>query len=88
MAAADLEDMADDELARALTLSWAELVRVTPWGDTYEGFARSGQPVQVERNYLWAEGEGGDVLCEVAVFANPVLYDQAARRSGRVAKSS
>ncbi len=85
-APAEYETMAEDELVRALTLSWRELSRVTPWGDTYEGFAPSGRQVQVERNYLWAEAEGGDILCEVAVFSNPVLYDTAARRSGRIAK--
>jgi hypothetical protein len=38
----------------------------------------------VERNYLWAAEAGGDILCEVAVFANPVLYDQGARVSGLI----
>jgi hypothetical protein len=82
----DLDAMAADELTRALTLSWRELRGVTPWGDTYEGFAASGQPVQVERNYLWAAEPGGDILCEVAVYRNAVLYDRAARRSGRIVK--
>jgi hypothetical protein len=86
LAAAELEEMAEDELARALTLSWRELSRLVPWGDTYEGFAPSGRAVQVERNYLWAEGEGGDILCEVAVFTDVILYDNAARRSGRIAR--
>jgi hypothetical protein len=79
--AAELEEMAAEELERARTLRWRELCKVIPWGDTHEAFAPSGQPVQVERNYLWAGEEGGDILCEVAVFTNPVLYDQAARRS-------
>ena len=76
----ELSDMAEDELARARTLSWRDLAKVIPWGDTYEGFAPSGRPVQVERNYLWADGPGGDILCEVVVFANVVLYDQGSRR--------
>jgi len=31
----DLTDIAADELAQALTLSWRELIKVTPWGDVY-----------------------------------------------------
>ena len=80
----DLEAAAAEELERALDLSWAELARITPWGDTYEGFAPGGRAVLLERNYLWAEGPGGDILCEIAVYSNAVLYDQAARRSARV----
>jgi hypothetical protein len=77
----DFVQMAADELARALTLRWRDLAKATPWGDVYEGFAPGGRPVQVERNYLWAAEPGGDILCEVAVFANPVLYDQGVRVS-------
>ena len=77
----ELEEMAAEELARARTLRWRELQKVIPWGDTHEAFAPSGRPVQVERNYLWAAEEGGDILCEVAVYPNAVLYDQAARCS-------
>jgi hypothetical protein len=80
----DLDAMAQDEFDRAMTLSWRELARITPWGDVYEGFSPGGRAVQVERNYLWAEAPGGDVLCEVAVFANPVLYDYAGRRRGLI----
>jgi hypothetical protein len=80
----DLADMAGDELTRALTLRWRDLVKAIPWGDVYEGFAPGGRAVQVERNYLWAAEAGGDILCEVAVFANPVLYDQGARISGLI----
>ncbi len=82
----ELEAMADEELERALDLPWRDLSRVTPWGDTAEAFARSGRPVMVERNYLWAEAAGGDILVEVIVFANTVLYDQGARRARRVNK--
>jgi hypothetical protein len=80
----DLAEMAADELERALTLGWRDLAKTIPWGDVYDGFAPGGRPVQVERNYLWAQGAGGDILCEVSVFANPVLYDQGARASGLI----
>ena len=78
--------MAEDELARACTLTWLALSKVTPWGDTYEGFAPSGRPVEVERNYVWANDAGGDVLVEVVVFQNAVLYDQGARVSRVIKK--
>ncbi len=38
----------------------------------------------MERSYLWADAVGGDILCEVAVYPNAVLYDHAARRSVRI----
>jgi hypothetical protein len=82
----ELAAMAEDELARACTLTWLALSKVTPWGDTYEGFAPSGRPVQVERNYVWASQPGGDVLVEVVVFQNAVLYDQGARVSRVIGK--
>ena len=82
----DLAEMAQDELARAVTLSWRDLERIVPWGDTYEGVSPAGRFVKVERNYLWVEDEGGDILCEVAVFPNDVLYDQGARRSVVIAR--
>ena len=77
----DLEAMAQDELDRALTLSWRELSKVTPWGDTFDGLSPAGREVQVERNYVWAAGAGGDVLCEVVVYVNAPLYDMGARVS-------
>lgn len=80
----DLQAMADDELTRALTLSWRELAKVTPWGDTFDGVSPAGRQVQVERAYLWAGDPGGDVLCEVAVYVAAPLYDRAARANRRV----
>jgi hypothetical protein len=75
----DLQAMADDELNRAITLSWRDLSRVTPWGDTFDGITPGGREVQVERNYLWADLEGGDILVEVTVFAGATRYDDGAR---------
>lgn len=82
----DLQAFAEDELTRALTLSWRELSKITPWGDTFEGLSPAGREVQVERNYLWAAEEGGDILCEVAVFGGPSRYDQGARVSRLIKK--
>ena len=77
----DLLAMAEDELARAVTLSWRDASRVTPWGDTFDGISPAGRNVQVERNYLWSESEGGDILVEIAVFGGPSRYDAGARVS-------
>ena len=82
----DLTAFAEDELTRALTLSWRELSKITPWGDTFDGLSPAGREVQVERNYLWAAEEGGDILCEVAVFGGPSRYDQGARVSRLIKK--
>ena len=83
----DLQAMADDELARALTLSWRELAKGTPWGDTFDGVSPAGRQVQVERSYLWAGEPGGDVLCEVVVYVCAPLYEGGARASRRAVRS-
>ena len=57
--------LAADELTQALSLSWRELSKITPWGDKYDALAPGGDEVEVERNYLWFRDEGGDVLIEV-----------------------
>ena len=84
--AEELLDMAADELERALSLSWRELAKITPWGDVYDGFAPSGRPVQVERSYVWAEAPGDDILCEVNVFTTVVRYEDGARRSALISR--
>lgn len=61
----DLTDLAADELAQAISIHWRELIKVTPWGDTYQALASGGEEVEVERNYLWFKDPGGDVMCEV-----------------------
>lgn len=80
--------MAQDELDRAVTLSWRELAKVTPWGDTFEGISPQGRNVEVERNYLWASEPGGDILVEIAVFGGPSRYDAAARVSRLIRKGA
>jgi hypothetical protein len=82
----DLEAMAADELSRGMTLTWRDLSRVIPWGDTFEGISPGGRDVEVERNYLWAADEGGDILCEVAVYGGASRYDQGARARGVISR--
>ena len=80
----DLTDLAADELAQALSLSWRELSKVTPWGDVYEALAPSGDEVEVERNYLWFKDAGGDVLVEVTAR----LGEREARAFGVVRENA
>ncbi len=82
----DLLAMAEDELSRAVTLSWRDASKVTPWGDTFDGISPAGRNVQVERNYLWSDAEGGDILVEIAVFGGPSRYDAGARVSRVIRK--
>ena len=56
-------------------MSWQELSRITPWGDSYRGFAPSGREVEFERRYLWAHDKGGGVLVEVEVRCCPERED-------------
>ena len=63
----ELTEMAEEELAAACSLLWPEIVRITPWGDSFEGFAPSGRTVEVERRYLWAHEPEGAVVVEVEV---------------------
>lgn len=75
----DLVDMARDELARALTLTWKDLAPITPWGDSFEGITPAGREVIVERSYIWAATSGGDILCEVIVYGGPSRWDHGAK---------
>ncbi len=63
----ELTQMAQEELNAACALTWPELKRITPWGDSFEGFAPSGLTVEVERRYLWAHDPEGAIVVEVEV---------------------
>jgi hypothetical protein len=72
----ELTVMAQEELNAACALTWPELRRITPWGDSFEGFAPSGRTVEIERRYLWALDPEGAIIVEVEV------RDDAAREGG------
>ncbi len=74
----DLQDAANEELDRAMTLGWRELATLTPWGDTYEGFSPGGRDVCFERSYLWEAEQGGDIRVEVTVY-EPRSYEEGVR---------
>jgi hypothetical protein len=76
----DLDAAAEEELGHAAGITWRELSRCMPWGDTYDGFTPGGRHVSFERAYVWAERPGGDILCEVTAFI-PERYEDGARRT-------
>ena len=84
----DLQAMADDELARALTLSWLALSKIAPWGDSFEGISPAGRDVIVERAYLWQGDAGGDLLCEVSVFGGESRREAGAKASAVIARGN
>ena len=63
----ELDAMAREELDAACALPFADIRKVTPWGDSFTGFAPSGREVEVERRYLWAHAPEGAVSVEVEV---------------------
>ena len=56
----ELEAAAVEELAQAVRLKWAELAKLVPYGDTYEGFGPAGGALEFERSYIWRAQPGGD----------------------------
>lgn len=63
----ELEVMAREELDAACAMPFIEVEKITPWGDSFTGFAPSGREVEVERRYLWAVEPKGGVVVEVEV---------------------
>ena len=63
----ELSLMAMEELDAACGLAWTEIKAITPWGDSFTGFAPSGREVEIERRYLWAHVPEGAVSVEVEV---------------------
>jgi hypothetical protein len=82
----DLAVMAQDELARALTLEWRELAGIVPWGDSYEGISPAGRDVMIDRSYIWQGETGGDILVEVAVYGGPSRYHVGEHASAVIAR--
>ena len=75
---ADLREAAEEELERAVSISWRELAVCTPWGDTFEGFTPAGRSACFERNYLWSREPGGEILIEVVVY-QPEAHERGVR---------
>ncbi len=64
---AELATMAAEELDAACALPWPDVIKVTPWGDSFMGYAPSGREVEVVRRYIWAHEPAGSVVVEVEV---------------------
>jgi len=84
---ADLQEAAEEELGRACDLGWPDLSKVTPWGDTYEGFTPAGRSALFERNYLWQGAAGGDICVEVVVY-QPEAYERGVRLLRLIARGA
>ena len=86
MTTPELEETALEELEQAVSLTWPQLAPLTPWGDSYVGISVAGREVEIERSYIWADQEGGDILCEVVVFAGETRYDHGAKVTRTIRK--
>ena len=82
----ELQAAAEEELKAALTLSWAALSKLIPWGDSYDGQGPAGGNLTFERGYLWQGQPGGDILCEVTVYRGPSRYDRGVKLSQVIKK--
>ena len=61
----ELTRMAEDEMDLARRLSWKELIRVTPWSDTYMAISGAGLEVEVQRTYLWVDDAKTAIRVEI-----------------------
>jgi len=82
----ELQAAAAEELAQAVRLKWAELARLVPYGDTYEGYGPAGGAIEFERSYIWRDAPDGDILCEVTAYRGPSRFDRGARASQVIPK--
>jgi hypothetical protein len=82
----DLDTLAQEELAQASRMQWAQLAPLIPWGDTFEGVSPANLTVQLSRSYMWAAEPGGDILCEVRVYLDEAHYDYGAKRTALIRK--
>ncbi len=82
----DLEAAAEEELRHAAGITWRELSRVMPWGDTYEGFTPGGRDVCFERSYLWDGPPGSDIRVEVTVYEQND-YEGGVRLTASIART-
>jgi hypothetical protein len=82
----ELQAAAEEELAAATRLSWRELAKLIPWGDTFEGIGPAGGDLMLERNYLWRTEPDGDILCEVTAYRGPSRYDHGVKASRIIEK--
>ena len=61
----ELTRMAEEEMDLARRLSWKEMLRVTPWSDTYVALSGAGLEVEMQRTYLWADDTKSAIRVEI-----------------------
>lgn len=82
-----MEQWAAHELSHALSHDWLELEPLAPFADVTDCEPEAGRPYEVVRSYRWAEHEGGDMVCEVTVYATPDRQGHFVRRRCVIRKS-
>ena len=76
----EIEQWAADELSHAIAHDWLEIAPLAPFTDVTECDPVRGCPYVVSRSYSWAGIEGGDIVCEVTVYATPDRRGHFVRR--------
>ena len=61
----ELTRMAEEEMDLARRLSWKEMLRVTPWSDTYMAVSGAGLEVEMQRTYLWVDDAKSAIRVEI-----------------------
>ena len=61
----ELTRMAEEEMDLARRLSWKEMLRVTPWSDTYMAVSGAGLEVEMQRTYLWVDDTKSAIRVEI-----------------------
>lgn len=82
-----MEEWAAHELSHALSHEWLELEPLAPFADVVDCEPEAGRPYEIVRSYRWAEHEGGDMVCEVTVYARPDRTGHFVRRRCVIRKS-
>ena len=82
----DIDAWAAHELSHALAHDWLELEGLAPFADCIDCDPEAGQPFDVVRSYRWADAEGGDMVCEVTVYATADRRGHFVRRRCTIAR--
>jgi len=82
-----MEQWAAHELSHGLSHDWLELEPLAPFADVVDCEPEAGRPYEVVRSYRWADREGGDMVCEVTVYATPDRKGHFVRRRCVIRKS-
>ena len=79
----ELSAMAIEELDAACAMPWPDIQKITPWGDSFTGFAPSGREVEIERRYLWAHEPEGSLRGSSHVVVSRRVWGGLQERTAR-----